>query len=63
MSLTVAELAGRIGAELVGDGSAQISAVGPVEAAGDTDVTFIGDSQGYGGRSRGANAARRIIEL
>jgi len=63
MSLTVAELAGRIGAELVGDGSAQISAVGAVEAAGDTDVTFIGDSQGYGGRSSGAKEARRISQL
>jgi len=63
MSLTVAELAGRIGAELVGDGSAQVSAVGPIEAAGDTDVTFITDSQDYGGRSSGAKEARRISEL
>ncbi len=41
MKLTVAQLAERIGAELVGDGSGQISAVGAVEAAGEDDVTFI----------------------
>jgi UDP-3-O-[3-hydroxymyristoyl] glucosamine N-acyltransferase len=39
--LTVAQLAKRIGAELVGDGSGQISAVGAAEAAGERDVTFI----------------------
>ena len=41
MRLTVAQLAERIGAELVGDGSGQISAVGAVKAAGENDVTFI----------------------
>jgi UDP-3-O-[3-hydroxymyristoyl] glucosamine N-acyltransferase len=41
MKLTVAQLAERIGAELVGDGRGQISAVGAVEAAGEGDVTFI----------------------
>jgi UDP-3-O-[3-hydroxymyristoyl] glucosamine N-acyltransferase len=41
MKLTVAQLAERIGAELVGDGCGQISAVGAVEAAGEKDVTFI----------------------
>ena len=41
MRLTVAQLAERIGAELVGDGSGQISAVGAVKAAGESDVTFI----------------------
>ena len=40
MSLTVAELAERIGAELVGDGSVKVNAVGPVDAAGESDVTF-----------------------
>ena len=63
MRLTVAQLAERIGAELAGDGSAQISAVGPAEAAGDTDVTFITDSAGYGGRAGEAKDARRISEL
>ena len=44
MKLTVAQLAEKIGAELVGDRDGidrQISAVGAVEAAGENDVTFI----------------------
>ncbi|MHC4720493.1 MAG: hypothetical protein ACYSYT_08470, partial [Planctomycetota bacterium] len=56
-------MAERIGAELAGDGSAEISAVGPVEAAGEADVTFITDGSGYGGRSGEAKDARRISEL
>ena len=63
MGITVAKLAERIGAELVGDGSAQITAVGPVEAACETDVTFITDGSGYGGRSGEAKDARRTSEL
>jgi len=38
-------LAEQIGAELVGDGSGQISAVGTVEAAGESTITFIKDSR------------------
>ncbi|MHC4571488.1 MAG: UDP-3-O-(3-hydroxymyristoyl)glucosamine N-acyltransferase [Planctomycetota bacterium] len=45
MKLTVAQLAERIGAELVGDGSASISAVGAVEASDENTVTFITDSK------------------
>ncbi len=45
MRLTVAQLAERLGAELVGDGSGQISAVGTVEAAGENEVAFIKDSK------------------
>ncbi len=44
MRLTVAQLAERLGAELVGssdDTERQISAVGPVEEAGESDVTFV----------------------
>jgi len=44
MKLTVKQLAERLGAELVGAGDEigrQIIAVGPVEAAGEGDVTFI----------------------
>jgi UDP-3-O-[3-hydroxymyristoyl] glucosamine N-acyltransferase len=41
MRLTVAQLAERIGAELVGNGSRQISGVRAVETAGETDVTFV----------------------
>jgi UDP-3-O-[3-hydroxymyristoyl] glucosamine N-acyltransferase len=41
MKLTVAQLAEQIGAELVGDGSGQISTVVAVGTAGENDVTFI----------------------
>ncbi len=41
MKLTVAQLAERVGAELVGDGCGQIIAVGSIETAGANDVTFI----------------------
>ena len=45
MGLTVAQLAERLGAELVGDGSGQINAVGPIETAGKNEVTFISDDK------------------
>lgn len=45
MKLTVAQLARRIGARLVGDGSGQIDAVGAVAAAGKSDATFITDEK------------------
>jgi UDP-3-O-[3-hydroxymyristoyl] glucosamine N-acyltransferase len=45
MKLTIAQLAERISAELVGNGSAKISAVGTVESAGENDVTFAADSE------------------
>jgi len=45
MNVAVAELAKRLDAELVGEGSGQISAVGPIETAGDGDVTFITDAR------------------
>ena len=41
MKMTVAELAERLGAELSGDGTGQISAVGPIETAGANEVAFI----------------------
>jgi len=46
MKLTVAQLAERLGAELVGDSAEcrrQISAVGAVESAGENEVTFVTD--------------------
>jgi UDP-3-O-[3-hydroxymyristoyl] glucosamine N-acyltransferase len=49
MRLTVAQLAERIGAELVGDPAQcrrQIGAVGPIETAGESDITFIKDGKG-----------------
>ena len=45
MKLTVAQLAERLGAELAGDGSGQISTVGTIEAAGENEVAFIRDSK------------------
>ncbi|MBN1795278.1 MAG: UDP-3-O-(3-hydroxymyristoyl)glucosamine N-acyltransferase [Sedimentisphaerales bacterium] len=43
--LTVAELAKRIGAELYGDSSINIKAVGPIEAASKDDITFVANDK------------------
>lgn len=43
--LTVEQLAGRIGAELVGNGAGKVTAVGPVETSSPTDVTFVTDEK------------------
>jgi len=48
---------------LVGDGSARISAVGPVEAAEAGDVTFVRDSDSHGWHSGRPIDARRVSEL
>jgi len=65
--LRVSELAERIGAELVGDGSGRISAVGTVAAAGANEVTFITDTKYIAGLEKsGAGAVivgRRIEGL
>jgi len=45
VKLTVAQLAERLGAELVGDGSGQINAVGPIETASENEVAFIRGSK------------------
>ncbi len=48
MKLTVEQLAQRIGAELAGDVNQfrqQISAVGPIEAAGKNEITFVADEK------------------
>ncbi|MHC4618438.1 MAG: UDP-3-O-(3-hydroxymyristoyl)glucosamine N-acyltransferase [Planctomycetota bacterium] len=47
MKMTVAQLARQIGAELAGDGAGQIDSAGPIEAAGETQVTFIKDTSRY----------------
>ena len=44
--MTVSQLAERLGAELVGDGSGQISAVGSIETAGENEVGFVRGSKG-----------------
>ena len=41
MKLTIEQLARRIDAKLTGKGSAVITGVGPIEAAGEHEVTFI----------------------
>lgn len=58
MKLSISQLADRLGADLVGDGVGQISAVAALEIAGQTDVSFFKDSGGYGGRSAGADGAK-----
>ena len=45
MGWTVSQLAGHIGAELAGDGTVEITSVGPVEAADRKTVTFITDGR------------------
>ena len=45
MVLTVRELAEKIGAELAGPGSGQISSVNTVESAGGDEVTFVTDDR------------------
>ena len=43
--LTTAQLAEKIGARLEGDGSVEITSVGPVEAASVSDITFVADDK------------------
>jgi len=43
--LTIQELAKRLGAELVGDGSCKILSVGPVGSADENGITFIADKK------------------
>lgn len=45
MVLTVAQLAKRVGAELVGDGSVEISTVGAVDQADESTVAFVTDQK------------------
>jgi len=66
MRLTIAQLAERLGAELAGEPDEigrQISGVGAVEAARETDVTFIRDAGDYGRRSGRPADARYVSGL
>jgi UDP-3-O-[3-hydroxymyristoyl] glucosamine N-acyltransferase len=67
MELTVGQLAQQIGAELVGDGSGRISAVGPVDSAGGSTITFAKDDRHIAGLNKSQAGAvivdRRIEEL
>ncbi len=65
MNLTVAQLAERLGAELVGDTidtGKQIRAVGPVDAAGDNEVTFVADAKHKAAISRSHAGAVIVSE-
>jgi UDP-3-O-[3-hydroxymyristoyl] glucosamine N-acyltransferase len=67
MVLTVAQLAHRIGAELIGGGAAKIKAVGPVETAGKSEVTFVTGSKHMaaleGSRAGAVIVAERVENL
>ncbi len=45
LNLTVSELAGRIGGQVVGDGGGVISNIAPLSSAGAGDVSFLADDQ------------------
>jgi UDP-3-O-[3-hydroxymyristoyl] glucosamine N-acyltransferase len=65
MELTVGQLAQQVGAELVGDGSGRISAVGPVESAGESTITFAKDGRHVAGLNKsqaGAVIVDKCIE-
>jgi UDP-3-O-[3-hydroxymyristoyl] glucosamine N-acyltransferase len=67
MSLTIAQLAQRIGAELVGDGEGQISAIGTVASASESTITFAKDDRHIAGlkqsRAGAVIVGRRIEDL
>jgi UDP-3-O-[3-hydroxymyristoyl] glucosamine N-acyltransferase len=67
MELTVGQLAQQIGAELVGDGSVRISAVGAVKSGGENTITFVKDGRHIAGLKKSRAGAvivgRRIEEL
>ena len=60
MVLTVAQLAKHVGAELVGDGSAEISAVGAVNQADERTIAFI-TNQKYISKLRTSRAGAVIV--
>jgi UDP-3-O-[3-hydroxymyristoyl] glucosamine N-acyltransferase len=63
MSLTIAQLAKRLSAELAGRADIadrQICAVGPVKTAGESEVTFISDNK-YKAALSGSRAGAVIV--
>lgn len=60
MTMTLAELAARIGAELVGDGSVSIRSVAPIDRAEAGEVTFLANMR-YGPHLRSTRASAVII--
>jgi UDP-3-O-[3-hydroxymyristoyl] glucosamine N-acyltransferase len=65
MNLTIAQLAERLGAELVGnavDTNKQINAIGPIDTAGDNKVTFVADAKHKAAISRSHAGAVIVSE-
>jgi UDP-3-O-[3-hydroxymyristoyl] glucosamine N-acyltransferase len=65
MNLTIAQLAERLGADLVGnteDVGKQISAVGTVDAACDSEITFVADDKHKAAASQSSAAAVIVSE-
>ena len=60
MALTLKELAGLLGGELVGDGSVVIERVAPIDVAGAADITFV-SNQKYIGFLRTTKAGAIIV--
>lgn len=60
MSMTLAELASRIGAEVVGDGGIRVCAVAPIDRAGAEHVTFLANAR-YASHLATTNAAAVIV--
>ena len=58
---TVGELAGLIGAEVVGDGKGEVCGVNSLDRAGDTDITFI-SSEKHADKLSQSNAAAVIVK-
>jgi len=61
MELTISQLAEQLGAELAGDGKKNISAVAPIESAGENDVTFATNSA-HIAKLASSNAAAAIVQ-
>lgn len=61
MELTISQLAKQLGAELVGEGNINIRAVGPVDSAGQNDVTFAATAK-HITKLAGSKAAAVIVK-
>ncbi len=61
MELTISQLAEQLGAELAGDGRKNISAVAPIDTAGENDVTFVSNSK-HTAKLAGSKAAAVIVQ-
>ena len=61
LALTLREIAGRIGAELQGDGSVPVRGVAGIESAGPDQVTFVANAK-YAGQARTTRAAAVLVE-